>query len=124
MKAGVDTGFFYALQDGHPEAERVWGEGDLVTSVVVLYELQKKTLKNEFPGWPDLLAGIQSAVDVVPVTAEVAVRAGQLSHGLGIPGLDSLILASLLEAGCRLIYTMDTHFLAYKKKGIKIQLFS
>lgn len=122
MKTGVDTGFFYALQDGQPEAERVWREGVLLTSAVVLYEIQKKMLKNEFAGWPEMLADIRSAVEVLPVTAETALRAGHLAHGLGMPGLDALILAGLLEAGCQEIYTMDSHFLAYRKKGVEIRL--
>ena len=120
MRIGLDTGFFYALQEGHPEAERLWAEGDLCTSAVVLYELHKKCLKGEFASNPELLGDIRESVDVEPVTTDVALRASHLAHGLGIPGLDALILASLLEAGCREIYTLDEHFLAYKKKGVKI----
>ena len=46
--------------------------------------------------------------------------ASHISQGTGIPGLDALILASLLETGCKKILTRDPHFLGYKKKGIEI----
>jgi len=122
MRIGLDTGFFYALQENQPEAVRVWKEGDLATSAVVLFELQRKCLKGDFSGWPDLLSDIQAAVNVAPVTAGTASQAAQLAQGLGLPGLDALILASLLAVECREIYTADTHFRANQKKGVQIIL--
>ena len=40
----------------------------------------------------------------------------------GSSGLDALILASLLETGCKKILTRDPHLLGYKKKGIEIAI--
>ena len=48
MPAGLDTGFFFALQDRHPVAVRVWREEKSATSVIVLYELNKLFLRGEF----------------------------------------------------------------------------
>lgn len=48
MLTGVDTGFFFALEDGHPLAIKVWKEQEIVTSTIVLYELQKKLLQGHF----------------------------------------------------------------------------
>jgi len=54
------------------------------------------------------------------LTKKIASRATHLSYGLGIPGLDSLILGTLLEKNCKEIYTTDFHFELYKKKNLKI----
>ena len=49
MLAGFDTGFFFAMQDEHPVALRIWQESETLTSIIVLlYELQRKLLKGEF----------------------------------------------------------------------------
>jgi len=41
MFAGVDTGFFFALEIEYPIALSIWEEKEIVTSVVVLYEIQQ-----------------------------------------------------------------------------------
>ena len=47
-------------------------------------------------------------------------RAGEKSGQAQVPGLDALILSSLIDAGCIEIYTTDSHFEAYKKRGVRI----
>ena len=120
MLTGLDTGFFFALQEQNPVAIRIWQERETITSVIVLYELQRKLLKGEFKGWPTIISDISEAVDVMPVNRETALKASHIGHGTGMPGLDSLILSSLLVPDCTEIYTTDSHMLLYKKKGIKI----
>jgi len=34
MLTGLDTGFFYALEDGHPTAVEIWKEREIVTSAI------------------------------------------------------------------------------------------
>lgn len=120
MLTGLDTGFFFALQEQNPVAIRIWQERETITSVIVLYELQRKLLKGEFKGWPTIISDISEAVDVMPVNRETALKASHIGHGTGMPGLDSLILSSLLVPDCTEIYTTDSHMVLYKKKGIKI----
>ena len=120
MLTGLDTGFFFALQEKHPLALRMWQERETITSVIVLYELQKKLLKGDFNEWPTIISDICEAVDVVPVNKETALQASHIGHGTGIPGLDALILSSLLVPDCSEIYTTDSHFELYRKKGLKI----
>ncbi|MCJ7686606.1 MAG: PIN domain-containing protein [Desulfobacteraceae bacterium] len=120
MLTGLDTGFFFALQEQNPVAIRIWQEHETITSVIVLYELQRKLLKGEFKEWPTIISDISEAVDVVPVNRETALKASHIGHGTGMPGLDSLILSSLLVPDCTEIYTTDSHMALYKKKGIKI----
>ena len=120
MLTGVDTGFFFALEEQDTVAIRVWKEREIITSPVVLYEIQKKLLQEKFKRWPTIIEDIEKAVVVTPLTVKTALKAGHLAHGTGIPGLDALILSSLLEAECKEIYTTDRHFELYKSKGVKI----
>jgi predicted nucleic acid-binding protein len=117
---GLDTGFFFSLQDQHPIAVQVWQERSAITSVIVLYELHRKLLKGEFKDWPKIIDDISESVEVIPLNQKTALRASHIAHGTGMPGLDALILTSLLDAECSEIYTTDYHFELYQKKGIKI----
>ena len=120
MLTGLDTGFFFALQEQNPEASRIWQKRETITSVIVLYELQRKLLKGGFEEWPTIILDISEAVDVVPVSKEAALKASHIGHVTGMPGLDALILSSLLVPDCTEIYTTDSHFELYQKKGLKI----
>lgn len=120
MFAGIDTGFFYALEEGNPIAVKVWKEREIATSVIVLYELQKKFLQGQFEGWKLTIKDIKKSITIVPLTLDIALNASHIAHGTGMPGLDVLILSSLLEVDCREIYTKDIHFELFRKKGIKI----
>jgi len=86
----------------------------------VLYELQRKLLKGEFKAWATITSDISQAVDVVPIDKKTALQASHIGHGTGMPGLDALILSSLLTPECTEIYTTDSHFELYQKKGLKI----
>jgi predicted nucleic acid-binding protein len=120
MPAGVDTGFFYALEELHPLAVDIWKNKKIITSSIVLYEIQKKLLKGEFSDWTSIVEDIERSLKVVSITPRIAKRASHIAHGIGIPGLDALILSGLLEANCDEIYTRDPHFELYKRKEIKI----
>ena len=120
MPAGLDTGFFFALQDRHPVAVRVWREQKSATSVIVLYELNKLFLRGEFKEWPTIIDDIGMATEILMLRKESALKASHIAHGTGMPGLDALILSSLLDAECTEIYTTDSHFDLYRKDGITI----
>jgi len=122
MLTGIDTGFFYALGEKKAETLQIWKKEQLVVSVITVYELEKAFLKGAFPYWSRFLERLKEACMIVPVNLETALRASHISQGTGIPGLDALILASLLETGCKKILTRDPHFLEYKKKGIEITI--
>lgn len=117
---GLDTGFFFSLQDQHPIAVQVWQERSAITSVIVLYELHRKLLKGQFKDWPKIIDDISESVEVIPLNQKTALTASHIAHGTGMPGLDALILTSLLDAECNEIYTTDYHLELYQKKGIKI----
>lgn len=120
MLIGVDTGFFFALENEHPGAIDIWEDQPIATSAIVLYELQKKLLQKRFEGWKTVIDDIKKSVSVIPLTIDIALKASHIAYTTGMPGLDVLILCSLLEAGCKEIYTTDSHFELYRGKGVKI----
>ncbi|OGW22914.1 MAG: hypothetical protein A2X55_07820 [Nitrospirae bacterium GWB2_47_37] len=115
MPVGVDTGFFYLVRDGHPEALRILREEAVITSAIVVYELQRHILKGAF------VDGIlERSVDVISLNAGMAKKAARIAHTFGMHTLDALILSSLVEAGCKKIYSGDPHFEKFKEKNIKV----
>ena len=122
MLVGVDTGFFYCLKNGDLLAKKVWSEHEVAVSVITIFELEKASLKTTPQLWTKLLGEIKESCLLVPVALEMSQQAARIAHGTNIPSLDSLILASLLTAGCKEIYTSDPHLLLYKKTGVRINL--
>jgi predicted nucleic acid-binding protein len=119
MLTGVDTSFFFALEEANELASEIWQERDIVVSAITIYELQKKLLAGNLR-YPAIIEDLRKSSTIVTITEEVASRAGHIAHGTGMPGLDALIVSSFLHAGCEEIYTKDAHFGLYKKKGIRI----
>ena len=124
MLTGIDTSYFYALAAGRPVAVDAWENRELLTSALCFYELKKRLLHGDLKAWPTVLEDIAKAVEVVPVTAAIALKAGQAAHESGMPAFDALIVCSLAEAGCEEILTLDHHFSLFAKKGLKITLLS
>ena len=83
MLAGLDTGFFFALQEKHPVAVRVWQGQKSVTSVIVLYELNKLFLRGQFEGWPTIIDDISIAAEIRMLEKETALKASRIAHGTG-----------------------------------------
>ena len=122
MKIGVDTGFFFLLAQKRTEIEKIFMENEIVTSAVVLYELQKACLKGKLKNCSKLIETLKEATSIAILDEKVAREAAYIAHSTGMPGLDALILASLIGAGCKTIFTTDEHFTLCRKKGIKIVL--
>lgn len=124
MLTGIDTSFFYALAAGNPAAVEAWENRELLTSVLCFYELKKRLLKGALKAWPTVLEDIAKAVEVAPVTIEVALKAGQVAHGTGMPAFDAAIISCFDITGCEEVLTLDHHFKLFSKKGLKITLLS
>jgi predicted nucleic acid-binding protein len=59
----------------------------------------------------------------VSVDGEVAERSAGYRYGLGIPTVDSIILATFVQHSCDVILTNDNHFeVAAKQDIIKIKM--
>jgi predicted nucleic acid-binding protein len=124
---GLDTGFFIRLLENKKEAVRIWqgiveGEESSV-SCLTIFELKRLSLKKAIDEeTTDLL--IDAILSICKVTwidgKEILLMGANLSHGLGIPAVDALILAGFLVLNVDTIYTTDSHFEFFHKKGIKI----
>jgi predicted nucleic acid-binding protein len=124
---GLDTGFFIRLLENKEEAVRIWkriveGEQSSV-SCLTIFELKrlllKKAIDEETTGL--LIDAIFSICQVTWIDEkEILLMGANLSHGLGIPAVDALILAGFLALNTNTIYTTDSHLELFHKKGIKI----
>ncbi len=123
---GLDTGFFIEFLRGNSTTVSVWkalieDEEEAVVSCLTLFELERLSLKRGIEGATLLLEAIPAVCTVLWIRdQDILARAAALSHGLGIPAVDSLILAGFLAEKVRVIYTTDVHFESYRKKGIKV----
>jgi len=116
---GVDTGFFFALSDGHAHAAKLFLESEIAVSVLSRFELLRISLRRGIP-WEEIGGLLARSAALVEVTAESADEAARISFETGMPAIDALILAGLVKAGCRTIYTRDEHFKRYARKDVKI----
>jgi len=125
---GFDTGFFVELLKNRALPIQVWrrlieGESEAVCSVLTLFELDRLALKGQIErkAVDLLLEAIPSACRLIWIHGLCILHRGaRLSHGLGMPAMDSLILASLIEEGASLIYTTDADFEKLHKEGVRI----
>ncbi len=118
---GVDTGFFFALSEGHATATKVFRDSEIAVSVLTRFELLRISLRRGLP-WTEIAGPFAQSTALLEVTGETADEAARISFETGIPAIDALILASLVLAGCRTIYTLDEHFTRYARKGVEIVL--
>jgi predicted nucleic acid-binding protein len=116
---GVDTGFFFALREGDPTALKVFEEEDIAASVLSRFELRRLSLRKSIP-WSDFASHLTRSVMILELTTEAADQAAGISHGTGMPAIDALILASLVAAGCRTIYTRDEHLLRFVRQDVEV----
>jgi predicted nucleic acid-binding protein len=124
---GLDTGFFIKFLGNNKEAVQVWRgivEGEeAIVSCLSIFELKRLSLKGvvDDETADTLVEAIRSICKVVWLDGDEALLMGaNLSHGLGIPAVDALILAGFLMSNANTIYTTDSHFEVFRKKGIKI----
>lgn len=122
---GFDTGFFVELLQNNNKAIGVWeklikDEDDGIVSCLSLFELERLGLKGAIGEAGILLESIPAVCRVMWLDSDSLSLAARLSHGLGIPSMDSLILAGLVSGNARAIYTTDSHLERYSRKGIRI----
>ncbi len=125
---GFDTGYFIRLLEGNETAVKVWkelsnGDIDAIVSPLTFFELKRLGLKGKIK-----INVVETLIEAIEGICQVAwlndidifTYSASISHGTGIPAVDSIILASCIELNATKIYTTDSHFLAYKKKSISI----
>jgi predicted nucleic acid-binding protein len=123
---GLDTGFFIELMNGNEEAVSLWkscldDEVELVVSSLTLFEVERLGLKGKLKDSEAILDAIDSVTLVVWLDRDMLSQAARLSHGLGIPAVDSLILACLVSNDCTEIHTTDSHLETYQSNKVRIR---
>ena len=106
---GLDTGFFVELIRANRQAVDVFdeiseGKEDACTSCLTLYELKRLSLRDSIPleAGTALIDSIQTFCSVSWLDSlHIHELAAELSHDLGIPGIDSLILCRFNYIKCR-----------------------
>ena len=127
---GLDTGFFVELVRSNKQALEVFnkiseGEEDACISCLTLYELKKLSIRDSIPldTGATLINNIMSFCSVSWLdNLQTHELAAGFSHGLGIPGIDSLMLAGLVTSSADKIYTTDKHMVTYKNKATAVIL--
>jgi len=112
---GLDTGFFVEFLRANSQAVSVWksliaNDAEAAVSCLTLFELARLGLRKA-------IAETATLIEAIPAVCTIL---SALSHGLGIPAVDSLILAGFLSVSTEIIYTTDQHLEAYRKKGVRI----
>jgi len=118
MLLGVDTGFFISYANHHPRALTIWQEfidglHTLVVSTLTINEIlvyfYQRGDSDRGQEWVTLMVETDS-IEVVPVSVEIAARSARYRHGMGLPTVDSVILATFLERGCEKMLSTDDDF--------------
>ena len=124
---GLDTGFFFELLMGNTKAIEIWKDiikgTNCVTSCLTFFELKRLSLRGLLDpnDLKTLLESVMAISDVVWLdNIDIHEIAANLSHGTGIPAIDSLILSSLIISGVKIVYTTESHFKSYQRKDIQI----
>lgn len=124
---GLDTGFFVKLLKGDNKVKEIFedinDDLDLCVSCLTIFELKRLSLKGalEEKTVDQLIDNITSLAYISWLdNVEIHTTAASLAHGLGIPAVDSLILAGFIMNGSERIYTTDSHLEKYMKKGVQI----
>jgi predicted nucleic acid-binding protein len=124
---GLDTGFFVKLLKGDRQAislfEQMDEDAELCVSCLTIFELKRLSLRGalEKDAVNELIDNIVFLCRISWIdNVEIQEVAAGLSHGLGIPAGDSLILAGFILNGSETIYTTDSHLEKYVKKGVQV----
>ena len=124
---GLDTGFFVKLLEGDRETitlfEQMDEDAELCVSCLTIFELKRLSLRGalENDAVNQLIDNILSLCRISWLdNIDIHDVAAGLAHGLGIPAVDSLILAGFIMNGSETICTTDSHLGRYVKKGVRV----
>ena len=94
-----------------------------VVSCLTLFELKKLSLKGKIEkGAVGILSDAIQAMCLISWldNNQILSLGAKLSHSLGMHTTDALILSGFVTAGVNTVYTTDSDFEVYKKKGVKV----
>lgn len=118
MLLGADTGFFVSFANDHPRALEIWhrlvgGAHTLVVSTLTINEILVYFYQHgngdRGQEWIDLMMESR-CIEIIPVSVEIAALSARYRHGMGLPTVDSVILATFLDRGCEKMLSTDDDF--------------
>ena len=126
MMYTADTSFFIRLSEELPKAVAVWhevveGKSRLAVPTIVLVELKNRMLKRDMQKEAEELINTfeeSSKITLVPLTAELAKKAGSLSYTYNMTNFDSVILATAVETEYKNVLSSDPSFVKATKQGL------
>ncbi len=126
MRHTADTYFFIKLSESVPKALALWqeiveGKGRLVIPTVVLVELKNRLLKRNLQKEAEELIRVfedSSKIVLIPLTTDLAKKAGNLSYTYNMTNFDAVVLATAIETGYKNVLTSDPSFLRASKHGL------
>lgn len=126
MILGGDTGILFGIAQSADSAMIHWqrvgaGSDRLLLSPLSLCEfLVHQYKRGQGDTAREFLARICTVehVHVVDVDQAIAERAAGYRHGLNLPTVDSVILATFVSQGCDLVLSTDGHFQLAGERGI------
>ena len=131
MLLGIDTGFFVSYANNHPRAVEIWqelaeGQHTLVISTLTINDIlvyfYRRGDGNRGQEWVDLMVEADS-IEVVPVSVEIAASSARYRHGMGLPTVDSVILATFLNRQCEKLLSTDDDFrIVDEQKVLPVEL--
>jgi predicted nucleic acid-binding protein len=118
MTQGGDTGFLIGVIERQKVAVEYWQQvlderSVLFISTISINELLTHYYKR---GKGDIARKLIEEIlllgnaTFVPVDKEIAERSAGYRYGLGIPTVDSILLATFVQHSCDVILTTDSHF--------------
>ncbi|MBI2541692.1 PIN domain-containing protein [Candidatus Woesearchaeota archaeon] len=126
MRHTADTYFFIKLSESAPKALALWqeiieGKGRLVIPTLVLVELKNRLLKRNLQKEADELVSTfedSGKIILVPLTTDLAKKAGSLSYTYNMTNFDAVVLATAVETGYKNVLTSDPSFIRASKHGL------
>ena len=126
MRYTADTYFFIKLSESVPKALALWqeiveGKGRLAIPTVVLVELKNRLLKRNLQKEAEELIRVfedSSKIVLIPLTTDLAKKAGNLSYTYNMTNFDAVVLATAIETGYKNVLTSDPSFLRASKHGL------
>ena len=97
------------------------GENNLVISTISINELLVYFYKRDKPAAARNLIDVAKTlknIALIPVSLKIAELSAGYRYGLGIPTIDSIVLATFKNKKCEKLYTTDSHFRIVKEQGI------
>ena len=130
MRLTADTSFFIRLSESAPKAISIWediveGKNRLVIPTVVIVELKNRFHRKGLHKEADELVSTfehSTKITILPLTLDLAKKAGKLAFTYSLTPFDSVVLASAIETGYETMLTSDPLFVRPQKEDqIKIE---